>query len=104
MKAERAARRRPPPYYYEARARYFAKFYGRAGLVATNLLWAAGRGVSAFRESVGDKRAHTCEGEERDIWLRWRDPLRQLREGESMLPGSAERSGMRSLAAGDGKR
>jgi GT2 family glycosyltransferase len=81
VKAERAARRRPPPYYYEARARYFAKFYGHAGLVATNLLWGLGRTVSGLRESVGHKQAHTCEGEERDIWLHWRDPLRQLGGG-----------------------
>jgi GT2 family glycosyltransferase len=81
VKAQLAARKRPPLYYYEARARYFAKFYGHGGLVATNLLWGIGRTVSGLRERLGRKRAHTCEGEGRDIWHRWHDPLGQRQEG-----------------------
>ena len=76
MESSNAARRRKPRYYYESRARYFAKFYGRAGLWAANLLWMAGRGISLIRELVGNKQPHTCPREWLDNWTNWLDPFK----------------------------
>jgi GT2 family glycosyltransferase len=60
--------KRRPIYYYASRSRYFAKFYGTAGLWVTNVLWSAGRAVSRVRELLGSKERHVCEAEWRDIW------------------------------------
>jgi hypothetical protein len=83
--AARAERRRPPRYYYASRARYFAKFYGRGGLWAANLLWSAGRGISRLRELAGRPRS-ACEREWRDIWHNGLHPL------EAGAPAAAERT------------
>ena len=76
LESSKAERRRKPRYYYESRARYFAKFYGRVGLWAANLLWMAGRAVSLSRELVGNKRPHTCPREWLDNWMNWLHPFR----------------------------
>jgi GT2 family glycosyltransferase len=73
-KADTKQRRRPA-YYYASRARYYAKFHGRLGLLAANLWWGAGRAVSFSRELVGNKRPHTSQREARDIWIHWNNPL-----------------------------
>jgi hypothetical protein len=71
-----AERSRVPRYYFAARSRYFAKYYGGVpGVLAANLAWLLGRGVSLARELVGSKRAHTAEGQARDIWTAWWRPL-----------------------------
>lgn len=75
LKQASAARERLPAYYYASRSRYFAKFYGRTGLLAANLLWLIGRAISWSRELVGSKSAHVCEGASRDIWHAWSRPL-----------------------------
>jgi GT2 family glycosyltransferase len=72
----RQERRRRPRYYYDSRSRYFAKFYGRAGLWLANSLWLAGRSVSFLREVLGAKKPHTYELEWRDIWRGAFRPLR----------------------------
>ncbi|HVO20926.1 MAG TPA: glycosyltransferase family 2 protein [Anaeromyxobacter sp.] len=70
-----AARRRLPRYYYAARARYFAKYYGRAGLWLANLLWHLGRGPAFVRRHLG--RPDTPrEREFLDIWTNALHPLR----------------------------
>lgn len=66
---------RAPRYYYEARARYFAKYYGRAGLWLANLLWYVGRGISAGRELLGRPPRHR-EREGLDIWTNALAPQR----------------------------
>lgn len=72
-------RKRAPRYYYEARARYFAKFYGRIGLWSANALWHLGRMVSLSRELLGRPASHR-DGEARDLWTNaWR-PLRVRQE------------------------
>jgi len=76
VESDKASRKRRPAYYYASRARYFAKFYGRAGLWGTNLLWMLGRGISLAREAVGSKQPHTCEKEWLDIWKNWWDPMK----------------------------
>jgi hypothetical protein len=75
VKTEIATRKRPQAYLYASRTRYFAKFYGPAGLWGANLLWLAGRSVSLARELAGNKQPHTCESEARDIWMNWRHPM-----------------------------
>jgi N-acetylglucosaminyl-diphospho-decaprenol L-rhamnosyltransferase len=74
---EAAARRRAPRYYYEARARYFAKFYGRRGLWLANGFWCLGRCVSLARELLGTASARHREREALDIWTNALDPLRE---------------------------
>ena len=76
VKEALTARKRPRSYHKETRTRYFAKFYGPAGLWTANVMWLLGRGVSALRELIGQKQPHICESEERDIWMNWRNPLK----------------------------
>jgi hypothetical protein len=80
-------RSRAPRYYYEARARYFAKFYGRRGLWLANALWHVGRTVSLPRELLG--RSSSSRGlEALDIWTHALDPLRSespMRTGRAAL-------------------
>ncbi len=73
---EATLRRRGPRYFYEARARYYAKFYGRSGLWLANLLWYAGRAISLARELMGRPTALHREREAQDIWINALDPLR----------------------------
>lgn len=67
--------KRRPRYFFAARARYYAKFYGRFGLLRANLLWHLGRCVSWPRELIGRKERHICQGEWRDIWTNFWNPL-----------------------------
>ncbi len=68
VKENLARRRRQPAYYWQARSRFFAKAYGRLGLLLANLMWLCGRAVSLARELVRNKQPHLCEKEGRDIW------------------------------------
>ncbi len=70
-----AERKRRPNYWYASRNRYYAKFYGRIGLVAANLCWHAGRLVALAREITKTKQPHSCRREWRDIWTNIRNPL-----------------------------
>ncbi len=65
---------RRPRYVYEARARYFAKHYGRTGLWFANLCWTAGWGLALVRCAFG-KRRSWCRREALDIWTRALCPL-----------------------------
>jgi N-acetylglucosaminyl-diphospho-decaprenol L-rhamnosyltransferase len=85
VKERTQLRKRRPAYYYASRSRYFAKFYGRAGLWISNLLWTLGRLVSLARETFGTRRSHTCEREWRDIWFHALDPMQ--------LPGDELKQG-----------
>lgn len=69
-----AAERKPlPAYWYAARARYFAKFYGRMGLWLANLCWLLGRCVSRCREILERRGSHIPQGQLRAIWRHaWR--------------------------------
>lgn len=70
------ARRRRPRYYYAARARYYAKYYGRLGLWRANAYWLLGRGVSGLRELLQRGRARaSCEAEWKDNWINAWHPL-----------------------------
>lgn len=74
-----AQARRPPRYYYEARARYYAKHYGRTGLWLANAAWLAGRSISWPREILHSKPRHLHPGEGRDIWIGTWAPLGRSR-------------------------
>lgn len=67
--------KRAPRYFYEARARYFAKFYGRAGLWLANVLWCVGRTLSWTRERLGRPGGSAREREVTDIWTNATQPL-----------------------------
>lgn len=69
-------RKRAPRYYYEARARYYAKFYGRKGLWLANGLWHLGRCISLSRELIGNAKPQHREREAQDIWINALSPLR----------------------------
>jgi len=83
-------RKRRPPYYYASRTRYFARYYGRLGLLVANLLWGVGRLVALLRETLGNKRPHVCEREWRDVWLNFADPLQppseEMKQGREVRP------------------
>lgn len=70
-----AERQRRPAYFYHSRNRYFAKFYGRAGLWTANVLWESGRAISLARELFRNKAPHTCRAEPLDIWANAWQPL-----------------------------
>lgn len=69
VKALGAARKRLPRYYYESRARYYRTRYGRAGLIAANLMWLAGRAAGQARRLAGKPPYPPAEAEARDIWI-----------------------------------
>lgn len=70
---------RAPRYYYEARARYYAKFYGRRGLWLANGMWHLGRCISWTRERWGSGVSQLREREAFDIWINALDPLGHAR-------------------------
>jgi GT2 family glycosyltransferase len=72
----KALQKRAPRYFYEARSRYFAKHYGRGGLLFANFGWILGRCISLARELVGNKQPHHRKHEARDIWINFLNPLR----------------------------
>lgn len=71
-----AMQRQPlPEYWYASRARYYAKFYGRAGLWLANLCWLAGRCGSRSREIMERRGSHIPRGQLRAIWSHVWNPL-----------------------------
>lgn len=70
-------RKRAPRYYYEARARYYAKHFGRKGLWLANGFWHLGRGVAWSRERIGRREPHHREREALDIWINAFEPLKE---------------------------
>lgn len=75
-------RKRLPAYYYASRTRLFYQAHGRAGLIAANLLWHAGRGIAFIRKLVGKPVPSANASEARDIWINASKPL-----GSSHAPG-----------------
>jgi N-acetylglucosaminyl-diphospho-decaprenol L-rhamnosyltransferase len=70
-------RKRAPRYYYEARARYYAKHFGHAGLLLANGFWCLGRGVAWSREQIERREPHHREREAIDIWTNAFAPLKE---------------------------
>ena len=77
--------KRGPRYYYEARARYFATYYGRTGLWRANGYWYLGRALAFAREVVGRSKATHREREALDIWINALTPMREssMRRGQA---------------------
>ena len=75
-------RKRRPWYHYASRSRYYAKHYGRFGLLCANVLWTLGHGVALLRRSIGGKPTSACEREWRDIWINFTHPMRMPRRGQ----------------------
>jgi N-acetylglucosaminyl-diphospho-decaprenol L-rhamnosyltransferase len=98
MSGVRALRRRAPRYYYEARARYFAKFYGRRGLWLANALWTAGHCVSRAREWAGHRPSRHREREAWDVWTNALDPFRPPSARPRAVPTRLEPPKLRPVA------
>lgn len=75
VKALARQKARLPAYYYASRTRFFHRAYGRAGLLAANLGWIAGRGVAQLRRLAGKPVPPAAEAEARDIWINFATPL-----------------------------
>ncbi|TWU18074.1 glycosyltransferase family 2 protein [Allorhodopirellula heiligendammensis] len=75
VKSLQTQRKRRPRYYYAARARYYAKHFGRFGLFRANCFWLLGRGIAFCREAGGRRPPHACEAEWKDIWINFWNPL-----------------------------
>lgn len=72
----KTGRARAPRYYYEARARYYAKHFGRTGLWLANGLWLLGHGLARSRERIEKRQPHHREREALDIWTNALEPLK----------------------------
>jgi GT2 family glycosyltransferase len=83
--SKKALQHRAPRYFYEARSRYFAKHYGRIGLLSANLAWLLGRCISLARERLGSKQPHHRKNEALDIWINVLNPFRT-----SPMPGKGK--------------
>jgi N-acetylglucosaminyl-diphospho-decaprenol L-rhamnosyltransferase len=68
-------KKRVPPYVYASRSRLMAVMHGRAGLLACNLAWLAGRAISALRVLGGKRPVPAMEREMSDIWINAADPF-----------------------------
>lgn len=69
------ARKRRPWYHFASRARFYAKYHGRFGLLLANLSWTIGYMIAKTRQLLGGKVAPACEREIFDIWTNFRDPM-----------------------------
>lgn len=75
VKALAKARKRMPAYYYASRSRFLYQAHGRAGLLAANLLWLLGRGLTQLRRLTGRDIYPMAEAELGDIWINAGRPL-----------------------------
>lgn len=72
-----------PAYRYEARRRFFVLTRGRAGLIAANLAWLAGRAIALLLRPMRGRRAGDVPQEMRmtlrhSFWPRARDARRSI--------------------------
>lgn len=79
VKKNISQRKRLPKYFYASRNRYFAKHYGHAGLMMTNICWYIGRTISFIRECLGKKDVVSREYEYADIWTNISQPVKPYR-------------------------
>lgn len=77
VKSNKLAKKRQARYFYESRTRYFFLLYGRAGLLAANILWTMGWMVALLRSLVAkDFDVPACKLEWKDIWTNFFRPER----------------------------
>lgn len=79
VKALAAAKKRMPPYYYASRTRFLYQAHGRAGLLAANAAWFAGRSLAQTRRLFGKPVHPSNQNERRDIWINAATPLGRRR-------------------------
>lgn len=79
VKALARARKRAPEYYYRSRSRFLTQNHGRAGLMAANLSWHAGRALARLRHLFGKPVNQAVEHEATDLWIGARRPLDPFR-------------------------
>ena len=75
VKSLAKARKRLPAYYYASRTRFLYQAHGRIGLLAANLDWHLGRGISQLRRLTGRAPQPGVAHEARDIWINALRPL-----------------------------
>ena len=75
VKSLAKARKRLPAYYYASRTRLLYQAHGRAGLLAANLGWHLGRGISQLRRLTGRAPQPGVAHEAHDIWINALRPL-----------------------------
>lgn len=68
IKKLQTEKKRLPNYHYESRARYYTKFYGTIGFLASNICWSFGRTISLAREILFGKERTVPEFQYLDIW------------------------------------
>ena len=78
--AARKARR--PWYHFASRTRYYAKHYGRAGLLVANIGWTCGHVLARVRSMFDGRATPACEREARDIWTNFWRPLAMPTRGQ----------------------
>ncbi|OQK18674.1 family 2 glycosyl transferase [Methyloprofundus sedimenti] len=77
VKSQTKLRKRLPRYYYESRTRCFYQLYGRLGLLAANLLWTIGWGISTLRQLLTSSfEPSVSEAQWKDIWINFSNPLK----------------------------
>jgi GT2 family glycosyltransferase len=74
--SQEAVEKRPARYWYEARARFFAKHYGRSGLLFANMAFSAGYALSRARGLLNKRARGHRRGEPLDIWTNALNPFR----------------------------
>lgn len=82
-------RKRRPEYFYAARARYYAKFYGRMGLWLSNVLWGVGWAISVVRGAISKRPNPACEKQWSDQWRHAMNPMRPFRPKPRPVAGPA---------------
>lgn len=76
VKSLAKARKRLPAYYYASRTRLMYQSHGRIGLLAANLAWYLGTGLTYARLLLTRKvNTLPVESEMRDIWTNFMRPL-----------------------------
>ena len=77
VKSQAKQGKRLPRYFYESRTRYFYQVYGHMGLLAANLYWTLGYGVSLLRSFLSSSfKPKVSVFQWRDIWINFMNPLK----------------------------
>mgnify|MGYP001821727178 FL=1 len=76
VKAMQAAKKRLPQYYWRSRTRFLRQAYGVTGPLRGNLAWIVGRIIAQARRLTGRGVPPIHEGEWRDLWTGFLDPLK----------------------------
>ena len=73
--------KRLPRYYFNSRSRYFLKYYGRSGLLISNVLWSLGRIISFCREKTANKSPVFHCTMFKDVWVGFFTSLKEEKHG-----------------------